>query len=393
MGKYLNYQNSFLIIILYSFFKVTPKTVTIPFFGKYDFVILLNFGNKQNIKFQIGIDFDYSWLLAEDILEESSKLTFENETKLEGIKFSCSEINESLAVSINNKINVTLSQLVVSGATKYENAFLGLAYKLKDERFSFIHQLKKQKLIKHLYLTISPKEAPDTGGKLFFGEVPSEIKETFAGKCKVVSSLNNWGCQLNRVLIDDYVYMEKSKNTIVKFSTIYQYIFVPFDFFEFLQNNVFDIDNNVFCDVETSNLRFSCSYEYFKEMNHKISFVLDNYKFSFELKDLFSCINNQCFSHIISTQKKKNSWIFGTKFFIFYNTTFDFEKGNILFYGRNHIEIDSDNVLYDGESKEESSPIKTTIFIIIGIGIIILLFAVYLQCSKIRKRYSFFDEL
>ena len=86
---------------------------------------------------------------------------------------------------------------------------ISFAYKMKDERFSVVHILKKSNQIDSLKYTLKPTSMFE--GRIYFGTLPvkKRIKEGKKGYCNVDDRFDTWGCHMNKI----YLANSKSKIT------------------------------------------------------------------------------------------------------------------------------------------------------------------------------------
>lgn len=367
------------------------KTVSIPYLGKFEFIVRLKSQVlNKNVQFQIGINCDYTWshsAQADNINDFHFNLT----NKIFGRNYSATLLNDNLSFN-NDEVKFPITQYLVNNNLRFNFGIIGLGYKIRNKDYSFLHQLQIHHFINDLTFSISPNPVPNSGGMIYFGSLPSIIqKGKNIAKCNLIKSFNQWSCNMKKVYLGDYCY---DKQSVVKFTTTSQDMIVPKKFFLLIKEFIFNIDNNNYCRLILNGIQFLCSFSYLNELTQTISFVIDEFKYTFLLKDLFYCNENECKSYIIASDSKGEQWEFGNKFLTSYNTTFDIETDSIYFYSYSPFEKDSDSLtIIFGQNEDISSTRYILLFVIMTLLILIVLVAIYLQFNKLRKRYSFFEEL
>ena len=367
------------------------KTISIPYLGKFEFIVRLKSKVlNKDVQFQIAINSDLTWSHS-DQADNKNDFRYNILKKISGRNYTAALLNDSFSIN-NDEINCPIRQYLVNSNLRFNFGIIGLSYKIINNGNSLLHQLVHNHYINELTFSISPNPSPNSGGMIYFGSLPSIIqKGKNIAKCNVIQAFSQWSCIMKKVYIGDYVY---DKQSVVKFSTTTQDMIVPKKFFLIIKEFVLNIDNNIYCKLILNGIQFLCQLNYLNLLEQSISFVIDEYKYTFLLKDLFYCSDNECKSYIISSDSKGDYWEFGNKFLTSYNTSFDMESDAIYFYSYAPFEKVSDglNTLF-GQNEEISMTRYSLIFVLIGLLIIIILVAIYLQFNKLRKRYSYFEEL
>lgn len=223
--------------------------------------------------------------------------------------------------------------------TVYEEDCISLKYKYKDEKFSIIHQLKKQNTIKSLSFGLSKIDS--IKGYLFFGGIPnSEIERTkrkHIGKCKVNLQSDNWGCDLQYIIVNNKSELLFVNKYPTFFDVLDSKIIIPNDFFTFLEKNFFSslINESKCSKVIVSDKNWIECLTKFLPEKMNITFIINNLLFNFNVHDLFTINEKKSFFNLITHSKYENQWIFGNFFFEKYITLFDYENNDITFYSEN----------------------------------------------------------
>ena len=209
---------------------------------------------------------------------------------------------------------------------------LGFGYKFENNSFSIVHSLKRERYIDRLtfsFIPLRPNIRNEEVGSIYFGALPKEIvSNKYKAQCKVSDEIA-WNCKLNEVWIDSYQY---KNNYYMKFSTDF-ISFIPTDFFLFLKRSIFCIGYNLYFSSDSNSIY--CDKQYIKKFNRTISFIIDDYNFTFRLRDLFACDTQKqyvCQLMLYNNEKIPNQWIIGNNLWSHYITSFDYEQGQITFY-------------------------------------------------------------
>ena len=222
---------------------------------------------------------------------------------------------------------------------------VGLAFKFRDTKQSFIHQLYYQHVITDLQFSI---KAPPNG-KVFLGK-PHDNKEYYnmksylhSCKCKVNNKQNLWSCDL-----------EKVKHGSNELTTIVSNYFYTSSFYMIESKYLFDFIGNVILSNDinsgkckqvydkTKLVSFDCS-PYAIDNKPNIEFHFTDMIISIPFRYLFDNINERYLSRFIwddkATKEEEGSLYFGYPFIRLFNMT-------IFDYKAEMIEIYSDNKEY-----------------------------------------------
>ena len=209
---------------------------------------------------------------------------------------------------------------------------LGFGYKFENNSFSIVHSLKRERYIDRLtfsFIPLRPNIRNEEVGSIYFGTLPKEIvSNKYKAQCKVSDEIA-WNCKLTEIWIDSYQY---KNNYYMKFSTDF-ISFIPTDFFLFLKRSIFCIGYNLYFSSDSNSIY--CDKQYIKKFNRTISFIIDDYNFTFRLRDLFACDTQKqyvCQLMLYNNEKIPNQWIIGNNLWSHYITSFDYEQGQITFY-------------------------------------------------------------
>ena len=281
---------------------------------------------------------------------------------------------------------------------------IGLAYKFADERYSIIHQLKEKNIISHLnygfipYLLINTYENieeenanmnetilnnKNKDGIVFFGGVPKNyIFNKYRYNCKLTEKYNFWSCELSHIFIGEINRYNNSNNTYFENSN-YAYfnaeqnsILAPDDFMSFLKINYFQeelLNENCKYYLYGASFIFECKCE-LRDKFPNISFIFDNYKYTFTSSELFIEYGGGfCHFLIQSNSYRKNNFALGTPFMSKFISNFDYETKYISFYSENKLEE------LDVEELFHPSHIKRYLIIF---GIILFIIGFFLLIRK-----------
>ena len=254
--------------------------------------------------------------------------------------------------------------VIVGNSRGYDSRVggIGLTYKFSDEKYSLIHQFKKNKLIIHLsYGFIPPSLVHKNNnisdnstsmnnnkeGLIFFGGVPKKyINNKYRYNCKVTEKYNFWSCELPYIFIGEISYDNINNNLLFKnknyayFNGAERRILAPEDFMTFLKFNYFKNEiNNGTCKyyLYGMNYIFECICV-IKNNFPNITLIFNNYQYKFTSEELFEYYGGgNCIFLIQGNHLRKNNFIIGTPFLHKFISNFDYETKYITFYSKNKI--------------------------------------------------------
>ena len=224
-----------------------------------------------------------------------------------------------------------------------------------DARFSFVHYLKMNGIIKNL---IFGHEYIDrTHGNLYFGEEPKSMRKGYF-KCKsdhFVSYMNKWHCQILSMFFsngENYINI----GSTAAFDTGYAYIKGPFHQVEFLLNKIKEIGGdkceNVFQVIDDKNqlMRVICDTDIDISLFPDISFDIVGFKMTLLKGDLFRKIilkgNERKYEVIIIGDTTYDFWNFGEPILKNYDMVFNYEDNTVgLKVNMNYLGGDWTNVI------------------------------------------------
>lgn len=342
----------YLIVNVIYFSLQTPKNISMPYKGfNYLISCQIKVGSLEKIAYYpINNKLNFTWIGQRDYKSLDSPTAKTNGINIIDIgteKYNALDIIDNISLSDSiPPIPYRFYQTSVQSYIVKDSGF-AFAYKFDNEDFSIVHQLKKNNITDYLSYTVSPFEKDENyHGLIYFGKFPRKIIQgKHVGKCKVNDKYSSWYCTLKSVSIGNKQFYNKDDMAI---STINGDITIPKAFFNFLELEVFDIKNNK-CKVVTESKKnssfFMCIRAYVEEFKGTVDFIIGDYKLSLPLHKFFDCNSLQLCqsSFVYRTTIEDNLWIIGYSFYINYITTFDSEKGEILFYSNERIKKVYDN--------------------------------------------------
>ena len=234
---------------------------------------------------------------------------------------------------------------------------LSLAFKFKNENFSVIHYLKKNKLIDRLAYSFIPN-ARDRGsfvlGRRNHELTNKNLPKSLKFICEIEPSYVTWGCIMNSVsFLSNDIKAEYKVNSYVMFKMNKNKMIFPIKFMEFILD-ILKKDNS--CLLYSKNnyakqyIRCKTNFENFEKLT--ITFKFDNYQISLNMTHFFTCAQSLCeslFKSIVNDNQSK--WVFGRNFLSNFIATFDYEDPSVTLINyseQNKIDIsrisDSSNI-------------------------------------------------
>ena len=263
-----------------------------------------------------------------------------------------SEVKDKVSITPKNNMPYLFSFLLSRNIFEYYIGILGLGHyypKLDnensfDERFSFVHYLKRNKIISKL---IFGYEYTDRiHGNIYFGEEPKSMRNGYF-KCKVqnfISFSNKWHCNLLSA------YINNGKNytilsSTVAFSTGQYNIYGPYNqvskFIDIIKKiggekcRINQIEFN-----EKKWLRIYCDLDINISDFPDISFDIVGFKMTLLKRDLFrkEKINGSKIGYIstLHGSNEYNYWDFGEPILKNYDMVFNYEDNTVGFKANNN---------------------------------------------------------
>ena len=268
-----------------------------------------------------------------------SKETFKLENKtLEEFLFLLVDKVEN-----NNKFNGVLSL-----GREYDTKYFSIVYRLSSTMATFYNSF------------VLAYNSNNKTGELHVGDVTEEIRHQRHKflPCRLLDGQPKikWKCMLTHVFIggvnnapssnDDYYeqkcyeinsrsYKIEIINLPVYFETIYNKIYVPRSFIDYMKMNLF-VDNTgkSICSLEDNNSKayFKCPKSDISKIQ-RLDFVLsDITDLSFPYNNMFECDDSNCISIIQYDSRFKDAFIFGLPILKNYQMIFDYNSRHLQFY-------------------------------------------------------------
>ena len=298
--------------------------------------------------------------------------------------------------------NNDLYQGVLSLGREYDSKKFSLVYKLSSNSITF-------------YNTFVLKFIDNNKGELYIGDLTNELKDysNLMQSCQLITTKDKikWACELTHVFVGDYgedtytdqytnekgyiISSKSSKITNINqpatFETIYNKIYAPKDFMQYLKQNLF-FDPKTGSEIckyneETSTIHFTCTKAEMDKVPN-INFVFSN-KLALTLPKsvLFDCNGDVC-NFIVEYRDIHPNWVMGLPILKTYQMIFDYNKNDLIFYG--------ENKSYVQMPSNKGSSLSTFFFylfifvvvlVITGVGVI------YFLRRKNKKRKMIEEEI
>ena len=262
----------------------------------------------------------------------------------------------------------------------YKDQGFGFAFKMKNSNFDIIKQLKKHNFIQKEVFSV--QTLTPTMSRLLFSLLPQKdiLLYTYKGICNVDTKYDTWGCRMKKVVIDSNITYENDEYAYFQYSE--REIYAPNGFIETIRTtflkDLLELGICLYHDLSENNgsSYFECDCDNIPDI--KIWFYLGNYRYSFNLKDLFEKkYRESCFMLIQKNINNKYTWILGSSFLVNYATEFDYENKKVTLYGNNIIE----QVYFEVNQEMINKIVRGIIyfsFFCCSIGIILFCFQKYL---------------
>lgn len=315
------------------------------------FATTIYFGSNRQKQFKrINLAKQYTWFIKESFNESQStsyKFIQNKEINFGFTRVIAEESTETVEIDFKN---VTLKEFpfyLINNSNYFEIRYgsIGLAYTFTNYHFSLIHQLHKHNHISRLAFGFYPHFL--SNGLFYLGGLPKKkIKDSYSASCRVKNNDLNWSCSLSQIYItiddsniinnittNDHLFPYNNTNYSY-FQSANSKIFSPRKFMKHLTETIF----KPFLDKKSCNFEIEKGFgllfcrDNLKFDKYNINFVIDNYVYSLNFQELFTCNYRDCEFNVMSSKWNKNTWVFGTAFLKHFYSDFDYEKKMITFY-------------------------------------------------------------
>lgn len=306
--------------------------------------------NQQDFaSFTIPIDMNSHYTVLSNVTVDNPwNMVNESSTIMsdKGTVVQVKEMIKQISFAPDNVMNFSFYLLDDNTYIRLFPRALAVPFIPDNERFSFVHQLKRENLIDQLSFGFEPIKS-NSKGIFFFGGIPSLSleKQKDVIKCIVNDSYKQWGCNFDAVYISQgNKVLNYSSNTYYAFfqSAAY-YIDVPIKFVDFLIDTVFmpfiskeecAIKRNQQVFQYTGFLQCECKVIYNLP---EINFVFGNKAIQIKLANLFeiyegSILDIEFCELLLRPNYNDNAWVFGTKFFENFLINFDYKNKDVSLY-------------------------------------------------------------
>lgn len=227
---------------------------------------------------------------------------------------------------------------------------ISFAYSFSNHSHSFIHQLFNQGSIQKLTYSFIPET--QYFGKFYLGENPLNKAINYSSaSCDIDTKQTYWSCQLNYVIMvfnnnndsTNHNFLSYIHNDKIIFQAAQKLITAPKAFMKWINVTLFD----KFFEVNECNM-----FYLYKELHYKclcdvvqffptiMEIIINSYSFKLSNNSLFRKDGRYCEFQIAFNEDSSDTWVLGASFLNKYISTFDYEKGKVLFYSNNSFASD-----------------------------------------------------
>lgn len=252
-----------------------------------------------------------------------------------------------LVDTINNNV---LFKGVISLGREYDKKKYSIVYKLSSLALTF-------------YNTFVLKISEGNKGQLIIGDLSEELKDHSKQiqSCVLITTDEpiKWSCELTNVFAgskgdsisvnpntneNEYIVSSKSNkiqsiNKPAYFETIYNKIYVPKDFIQYLKKNIFiDMDRGTeLCKlIENDSLSYFTCTKAESEKVVQLNFVFSNkLALSLPQSSLFDCNGDKC-DYQVMYKRDNDKWIMGLPILKTYQMIFDYNSKEMSFYSQDY---------------------------------------------------------
>lgn len=307
--------NGYKLIIILSFliFSLEEKIVSQEFdnlFNSYQTYAIYN-QPYEGVNFILNMGLNYTWKEITFNPVKTKDVEIKHNFTIDSIKIY-GEVSKCDFKLMPGDISIPNFNFYYSYANKKtSSASIGLASHFYNEDFSLVHQLKKNNIIEKAAFGFG--EIIENRGKLFFGGIPlKHIKNKEIGSCNIIQRYLTWGCSLNHVSVDEFMY--DNKKGYAYFDSNIKRIIAPNEFMKELETKVFNkyLKEGV-CEYLEGGFTKSIECECDIMRNFPdITFNFGTFEIILNQTKLFSPIFRLCFFNIEA--HNNSNWVIGNSF-------------------------------------------------------------------------------
>lgn len=324
---------------------------------------------SQNFNLVLDIGAQRSWI-SNEIFQSASSTSFKTE----------SEKHQTYRDEYYSYIGIPATDILVLNTISFDSfnflhidryegnppfeGVLSMGYEYDSKKYSIVYGLSAKATT--FYNTFSLRFRDMNKGVIEIGDITSEMKDYdhLIDSCALDNSAPSikWKCRLTHVFLGDKkgkayqdsyskkkVFNINEKESKVRgidalayFETVYNRIYAPIDFINYLKDNLFkDKDNKPLCtfNKENSITKAQCSLQEINSIeNCRLNFVFDSRLNLFLNKEqLFDCLEVCTF--VVMNDELIDHWVMGLPIIRNYQTVFDYVKPKISFYGAEYKQL------------------------------------------------------
>ena len=401
-----------LLLSISSILSKEPKTITLTYEEETGYYIIpIAFGsNKEEFGLQVDTTTSETWIPSNKTtlkvkkydISKSSKgqrtnKTFEIEDEDGDVRGkACYDSIKVGDISLDH-FGFVLVDEFEHPFNDYEQGKLGLGYKQEHGNdFNFLRKLKLNKIIEKEVFLINQETK-----ELILGDFPSEFQNQLYTSCPVVETNDlddeyrqAWACELTHLAFN---LDKKSKNfdldqafevnARITFDSAYPYISIPKRhlnaFKEKFMNTYF---KNNYKEVKSEDSTYFIITDEELIPGSSISFIIEGYAYIIPSDYLFIKTEEGEFELLVRFYKENdNIFGFGAPFMDFFTVVFDYEEGEVGFFGGSRKELQREWYDYLNEmTPEQQKARRRRMYIYAGVCFFLAVIIILL-CYRNRK--------
>ena len=401
-----------LLLSISSILSKEPKTITLTYEEETGYYIIpIAFGsNKEEFGLQVDTTTSETWIPSNKTtlkvkkydISKSSKgqrtnKTFEVEDEDGDVRGkACYDSIKVGDISLDH-FGFVLVDEFEHPFNDYEHGKLGLGYKQEHgDDFNFLRKLKLNKIIEKEVFLINQETK-----ELILGNVPPEFQNQLYTSCPVVETNDlddeyrqAWACELTHLAFN---LDKKSKNfdldqafevnARITFDSAYPYISIPKRhlnaFKEKFMNTYF---KNNYKEVKSEDSTYFIITDEELIPGSSISFIIEGYAYIIPSDYLFIKTEEGEFELLVRFYKENdNIFGFGAPFMDFFTVVFDYEEGEVGFFGGSRKELQREWYDYLNEmTPEQQKARRRRMYIYAGVCFFLAVIIILL-CYRNRK--------
>jgi hypothetical protein len=408
---------SYIILLLSISFLLAkePKAISLNYEEETGYYIIpISFGsNQEEFGIQVDTTTSETWIpspktslkvkkynISESTTGEKTNKTFEIEDEDGDVRGKACYDSISFGDISLDHFGFVLVDEFEHPFSDYEQGKLGLGYKQEHgDDFNFLRKLKLAGIIDREVFSINHETK-----ELVLGDAPPQFKNQLYTTCPVVETNDlddeyrqAWACEvthlafnLNRNTKNYDLDQAFEVNARITFDSAYPYISIPKRHLNaFKEKFIITYFNNTYKEIKEEGCTYFIITDESIEDSPTISFIIEGYAYIIPGDKLFVKTEEGEYELLIRFYKENDDIFgFGSPFMDYFTIVYDYEEGEIGFYGGERKELTREWYDYLNEMTPEQKKAKRKrMYIYAGIGFFLVIIVILLCYRNKKERH------